>query len=60
MTDLARFRLELLSLNHLIGRYAIAAPETLAPFCDGADPDDVIGAHLGDVAVALLQGAGVG
>ena len=54
VTDLDRLRLQLLSLNHLFARYAIAAPETLVPFCDGEDPEDVIPRHLGDVAVLLL------
>ncbi len=53
--DLVRFRLELLSLNHLFARYAIADPATLAPFCDGEDPDEVIPRHLGDVAALLLR-----
>ena len=55
VTELGRLQLQLLSLNHLFARYAIAAPETLAPFCDGGDPDDVIARHLGDVAVLLLS-----
>ena len=52
--NLASRRLHLLSLNHLVGRYAIADPETLEAFCDGEDPDDVIARHLGDIAVLLL------
>jgi AcrR family transcriptional regulator len=52
--DLASYRLQLLSLNHLIGRYAIAAPEPMLFFADDDDPDSVIGRHLGDVAVLLL------
>lgn len=52
--DLPAHRLELLTMNHLIARYAVAAPETLAPYCDGVDPVDAIGAHLGEVAVRLL------
>ncbi len=54
VADLGSRRLQLLSLNHLVGRYAIASPETLEPFCDGEDPDDVIARHLGDIAVLLL------
>ncbi len=53
--DLPGHRLQLLSLNHLIGRYAIATTESLSFFADGDDADDVIARHLGDVAVTLLN-----
>ena len=44
-------RLALLSVNHLIARYAVTGEADLAAF--GAD-DDAVAAHLGEVAVRLL------
>lgn len=46
-------RLELLTLNHLIARYAVAADDGLAGIADG-DPDKVVAAHIAEVAVRLL------
>lgn len=46
--------LALLSLNHLIVRYAITAPEDLALFGAGGDPHAVVAEHLADVACRLL------
>lgn len=47
-------RLTLLSLNHLIARYAVTEPADLAPFIDQAVPEDAVAVHLGDVACQLL------
>jgi AcrR family transcriptional regulator len=44
----------LLSLNHLLVRYAISDPGDLALFAADGDPDTWVEAHLGDVAVRLL------
>lgn len=49
--------LALLSLNHLVVRYAITEPEDLALFDQGVvggDPHAVIAEHLADVACRLL------
>lgn len=48
--------LAMLTLNHLLARYAVARVEDLAPFCGARDPEVAIAEHLGDVAVALLLG----
>ncbi len=50
----ADLRLSLLSLNHLIARYAVTEPADLLPFVDD-DPEAAVAAHLGDLAVALLH-----
>ena len=47
-------RLAMLSLNHLIARYAVSEEADLAPFVDG-DAQEAIAAHLGDLAVKLLN-----
>lgn len=47
-------RLPLLSLNHLVARYAVTEPADLAPFVDGPDPHAAVARHLGDVACLLL------
>lgn len=50
-------RLALLSVNHLIARYAVTDPGDLAPFLgaeDAVDPDAAVARHLGDVACRLL------
>lgn len=54
LPDLAERRLELLSLNHLLARYTISSVEDLRPFAGEGDVDEVVGRHLGDVAVRLL------
>lgn len=46
-------RLALLSLNHLVARYAVTDPEDLQPFA-GQDPEADVAAHLGEVACRLL------
>ncbi len=46
--------LALLSLNHLLVRYAISEPEDLALFAGGGDPHEVVAEHLADVACRLL------
>lgn len=50
-------RMALLTLNHLVARYAISPDAALAPFSGGEDPEDAVARHLGDVAVLLLLGA---
>lgn len=54
LPSLAEHRLTLLSLNHLIARYAISPAADLAPFAGAGDPEAAVERHLGDVAVALL------
>ncbi len=44
----------LLSLNHLLARYAISPDGALAPFVGEEDPAEAVSRHLGDVAVLLL------
>lgn len=46
-------RLPLLSVNHLLARYAVTEAQDLAPFTDGA-PEEAVAAHLGEAAVRLL------
>ncbi len=46
--------LALLSLNHLIVRYAITEPEDLALFGFAGDPHERVGDHLADVACRTL------
>lgn len=46
--------LALLSLNHLLVRYAITEPEDLALFGATGDPHEMVEAHLADVACRLL------
>lgn len=46
--------LALLSLNHLLVRYAITEPEDLALFGAGGDPHERVAEHLADVACRLL------
>lgn len=46
-------RLALLSINHLIARYAVSDAADLARFADG-DPDEAVARHLGDAACQLL------
>ena len=47
-------RMALLSINHLIARYAVSEPQTMTPFTDG-DPVESTAAHIGEVAVKLLN-----
>lgn len=52
-------RLALLSLNHLIARFAVTDAEHLRPFLDGQggpprDPHEAVARHLGDLACTLL------
>jgi AcrR family transcriptional regulator len=47
--------LTLLSMNHLIARYAVSDPGDIAPFIDGADPSTAIVDHLTHVACSLLK-----
>jgi len=46
--------LSLVSLSHLVTRYAISAERAVAPFTPGEGVDQGVARHLGDVAVALL------
>ena len=46
-------RLELLTVNHLIARYAVTAEDGLSGIVEG-DPDEAVARHLGEVAVRLL------
>lgn len=47
----------LLSLNHLLARYAITEPGDLAAFVDPDGAQEALGDHIADVAVALLCGS---
>jgi TetR/AcrR family transcriptional regulator len=47
-------RLALLSLNHLLARYAVTDPKDLTAFVDG-DPDHAVPEHLSQLAVKLLD-----
>jgi len=47
-------RMALLSLNHLIARYAVSEPKDIQPFTDG-DPIEATARHIGEVAVKLLK-----
>ncbi|MCK6501824.1 TetR/AcrR family transcriptional regulator [Myxococcota bacterium] len=47
-------RLALLSLNHLVARYAVTDEADLAAFVDGPDPHRAVASHLGEVACRLL------
>lgn len=47
-------RLDLLSLNHLIARYAISDLNDLSGFTDSKDPEQAIAEHLANVACQLL------
>jgi len=49
-------RLQLLSLNHLIARYAISDLDDLSSFTDSIDREQAICEHLADVACQLLLG----
>ncbi len=44
----------LLSLSHLVTRYAVSADRAVKPFTVATDVDEGVARHLGDVAVALL------
>ena len=46
--------LALLSLNHLLARYAVTDPEEWKPFVHHDSPITAVEDHLGDVAVQLL------
>lgn len=46
--------LGLLTLNHLVVRYALSEPADLAPFTRARDPHERIAEHLADVACALF------
>lgn len=50
----AEWRLPLLSLNHLVVRYAISQPEDVGLFTDVDDPMDAVARHIEDVACLLL------
>ena len=57
MPDLHTRRLELLTMNHLIARYAVSDDPALMFFLDEEqrkDPHGAIARHLGDVACKLL------
>jgi AcrR family transcriptional regulator len=47
-------RLTLLSINHLMARYAVSEPADILPFVDG-DPHQAVAAHLGELAVKALN-----
>jgi len=46
-------RLEVLTLRHLLARHAVAADDGLVGIAEG-EHDEVVAAHLGEVAVRLL------
>jgi len=46
--------LTLLSLNHLVARYAVSEPEDIARFAGDADPHQAVVAHLTAIAAAQL------
>lgn len=48
------YRLPLLSLQHLIVRYAISEAEDLALTTEAVDPHEAATAHIADVAVSIL------
>ena len=48
------YRMPLLSLQHLVVRYAISEPNDLALMTDAPDPHAAVAEHLADVAVRLL------
>ncbi|MGB0638142.1 MAG: TetR/AcrR family transcriptional regulator [Myxococcota bacterium] len=54
LPDAGDYRLHMLSLNHLIARYAVSEEDDIKPFVEG-DPQTEIAAHLGDLAVKLLN-----
>lgn len=54
LTPDPRTRLALVSLNHLLARYAVGDAEDLRMLTGVADPDAAVGDHLADVAVRLL------
>ena len=47
-------RLSLLSLNHLLARYAVTTPDDWKGLLGGESNTDLVEEHLGDVAVKLL------
>jgi AcrR family transcriptional regulator len=47
--------LALLSLNHLIARYAVSDARDIAPFTGGKSPESAVVAHLSDLAWAVLN-----
>ena len=47
-------RLALLSINHLIARYAVSEPDAIKAFTSG-DPIQETADHIGEVAVKLLD-----
>ena len=51
---LAEHSLALLSMNHLLARYAVTDPREWRPLVQNTSPTDAISEHLGDVAVRLL------
>ena len=59
LSNFAERRLELLSLNHLVARYAVSDLADLTPFVDDQRPEDAVADHLGDLAVRLLLGEGL-
>jgi AcrR family transcriptional regulator len=48
------WKLKLLTLNHLIARFAITADADLAPFVSGDDPHAVVEDHVVQVALQIL------
>ena len=52
--SLADHSLALLSLNHLLARYAVTEPIEWRPLVQSESPIEAIATHLGDVAVQLL------
>ena len=57
LPDLSSYRMELLSLNHLIVRYAVSDLADVATLTGDLDPTEAVVRHLGDVAVQLLGAA---
>ena len=54
LPDVGDPRLTLLSINHLMARYAVSEPADILPFVDG-DPHQAVAAHLGELAVKALN-----
>ena len=54
LSDDPVYRMALLSINHLIARYAVSEPKDIQPFTDG-DPIEATALHIGEVAVKLLK-----
>ena len=54
LTNDTDHRMALLSINHLIARYAVSEPDDIRAFTD-SDPVEATADHIGEVAVKLLN-----